>query len=118
LSQPSQLVAIVERWQGSTHKERRIPMATKFDSRKSQDQREIIFYSPDRWMNFIIQYVVAGITKVVTSIITVTVIFFVLLGGLWLVYSYLPGNVFKIVLAVLIADILLGIIVRYIQSRR
>ena len=93
-------------------------MATKFESRKSEDQREFIFYSPDRWINFITQYVVAGITKVVTSIITVMVIFLVLLGGLWLVYTYLPANVFKIVLAVLIADISLGIIVRSIQWRK
>jgi hypothetical protein len=42
----------------------------------------------------------------------------VILGGLYLAYVYLPLNIFYIILAVLVADIALGILFRAVFSRR
>ncbi len=53
-----------------------------------------------------------------TAGITVVVTILVLLGGLWLAYTYLPMSVFYIILAVLVVDMVLGIALRAFLSRR
>ncbi|NIS83400.1 MAG: hypothetical protein GTO14_25115, partial [Anaerolineales bacterium] len=70
------------------------------------------------WVTQIIQAVTAGITGVLTAGITVVVTILVLLGGLWLAYTYLPMSVFYIILAVLVVDMVLGIALRAFLSRR
>ncbi len=93
-------------------------MTNKSESRQSQNQHDFIYTIPDGRASFITQYLVAGITRVVTNILTVVVIFLVLFGGLWLAYTHLSTNVFLIILAVLMADISLGIILRFIHTHR
>jgi hypothetical protein len=93
-------------------------MTTNFGSRNSQDEQDFTYLEPGRWVTFITQAVAAGITSVVTIVITAVVIILLLLGGLWLAYAYLPTNVFTIILAVLIADISLGIVLRSVLRRR
>jgi hypothetical protein len=93
-------------------------MTTKFESRKTQNQRTSTYYFPGRWVTLIAQAVAIGITNVVSIAITVMVIFLLLFGSLWLAYTYLPTSIFYIILAVLIADIALGIVMRSVLSRR
>jgi hypothetical protein len=69
-------------------------------------------------VNYITYAVSGAITNVVVAAVTVVAIVFVLLAGLWLAYTYLPLHVFHIVLAVLVADIMLGIVLRALRNRR
>lgn len=93
-------------------------MTTNFESRNPRDQQDFYYVVPGRWATSVAQAVAARITSVVTLTITAVVTILVLLGGLWLAYTYLPANVFTIVLAVLIADISLGIVLRIVLRRR
>lgn len=93
-------------------------MKINFETSKPDDQWESTYYLPGRWVAYVTQAVAAGITNIVTLAITIIVTIFVILGGLWLAYQYLPVNVFTIILAVLIADIALGFVVRAILKRR
>lgn len=93
-------------------------MNTKFEPGNARYERTIPPYFPDRWATFLTQVIAGWITIIVTAAITLVVIFLVLAGGLWLAYTYLPANIFAIILAVLIVDILLGIALRFFLSRR
>jgi len=92
-------------------------MTTNTGSKSNRDRREF-YYVPGSWVSYITQAVTEGITGVLTIAITVVVTILVLLGGLWLAYVYLPENVFYIILAVLIADVALGIVLRAVLSRK
>jgi hypothetical protein len=66
-----------------------------------------------------ITYAISGaVTSAVAAVITAITIVVVLLGGLWLAYTYLPLSVFTIIAAVLAADILLGFAVRAYVKRK
>lgn len=91
---------------------------TYIETRKRENQREYTYYFPDRWVTYVTQAVAEGITKIVAAAITVVVTILVILGGLWLAYVYLPLNIFYIILAVLIADIAIGIVLRVVFLRR
>lgn len=93
-------------------------MKTYIETRKRENQREYTNYFPDRWVTYVTQAVAEGITKIVAAAITVVVTILVILGGLWLAYVYLPLNIFYIILAVLIADIAIGIVLRVVFLRR
>jgi hypothetical protein len=93
-------------------------MTTNSSNKANADRKVSTFNVSGRWMKYITQAVAAGITSVVSSTITAFMIILVLLGGLWLAYTYLPQNVFLIILAVLFADIMLGIVLRSLFLRR
>ena len=93
-------------------------MTTNYKARRPDDQREFTYNFSSRWVTHITQAIIVGVTSVLTSAITVVVTILLLLGGLWLAYVILPINVFYIILAVLIADIALGIVLRSVFSRR
>jgi Flp pilus assembly protein TadB len=93
-------------------------MTTRSETRKPKDQREYAYNIAGRWVTHITQFVTAGITSALTAAITVVVTILVLLGGLWLAYTYLPMNVFYIILAVLVVDMVLGIVLRAVLYRR
>jgi hypothetical protein len=59
-----------------------------------------------------------AISRVLTAVFIVLVTFVVVVGGLWLIYTYLPAHVSYIVLAVLVVDLLLGIALRAVLTRR
>lgn len=69
-------------------------------------------------MSYITYAVSGAITRFVAAAITAVVIVLVLLGGLWLAYTYLAQHVFYIILAVAAVDMALGIVLRAILSRR
>jgi hypothetical protein len=93
-------------------------MKTYFQSRKPEKDRKYIYNFPGDWVTRITQAIAAGITNVVVAAITIFVTALVILGGLWLAYIYLPANIFYIILAVILADIALGIVLRAVFSRR
>lgn len=93
-------------------------MTTNSDARGSKDEQETIYSFSERLVIFITLMVFAGITGILAGLITVIVTVVVLLGGLWLAYTYLPLNVFYIIIAVLIADITLGVVLRIFRPRK
>ncbi len=93
-------------------------MTTNNRTQKSNSPREFTYNSTNRWVNYITYAVSGAITNVVIAAVTAVAIFLVPLVGLWLVYTYLPLHVFYIVLAVLLADIVLGIVLRALLNRR
>ena len=93
-------------------------MTTNNRTQKSNSPWKFTYDSSNRWVNYITYAVSGAITNVVAATVTVVAIVFVLLAGLWLVYTYLPLHVFHIVLAVLVADIVLGIFLRALRNRR
>lgn len=93
-------------------------MNTNFESGKHESQREYTYYVPGRWFTYITQAVTAGITNIVTLAITVVVAILVILGGLTLAYFYLPTTVFNVIMLVVVADILLGFVVRVVLNRK
>lgn len=93
-------------------------MTTNSDARGSKDEQETIYPFSERLVIFITLMVCAGITGILAGLITVIVTVVVLLGGLWLAYTYLPLNVFYIIIAVLIADITLGVVLRIFRPRK
>ena len=88
------------------------------EERNQKDEWNDGYYVPGGWVAFIVEAVTAGITNVVTLALIVVVSILVVLGGLWLAYVYLPASVFTLILAVLLADIALGIVVRAVAKRR
>jgi predicted benzoate:H+ symporter BenE len=54
----------------------------------------------------------------VTVAISLVTTILILAGGVWLLYTYVPAEIFNIIMAVLLADILLGITLRYLVLRR
>lgn len=84
----------------------------------SRDQDEFVRFIPGRWAREVTLLVTAWITSVVSVAISAVVTIVVLLGGLWLAYVYLPINVFYILIAVLMVDIALGILLRYVFARK
>ncbi|MFQ5922679.1 MAG: hypothetical protein ACE5M4_07520 [Anaerolineales bacterium] len=93
-------------------------MTTNNGTRKSNSSWEFGYNSTNRWVNYITHAVSGAITIVVAAVLTVITIVFVVLAGLWLAYTYLPLNVFTIIVAVLIADIVLGIVLRAFLKRK
>jgi hypothetical protein len=93
-------------------------MATKSETRSPEDRREYAYYVPGPWVTYVTTTVALGITRALAVAITVGVAILVLVGGLWLAYTYLPMNVFYIILAVLVADIVFGMVLRVVLSRR
>jgi hypothetical protein len=75
-------------------------------------------YYSARWVSHIIYAITAVITKGVAFAITVIVSLIVLVGGFWLAYTYLPTKFFNIIALVVFADILLGVAVRFVHTRR
>jgi hypothetical protein len=59
-----------------------------------------------------------AITRVVTIGIAIFVTLVVLVLGAWLAYVTLPLNIFRILAAILLADIALGIVIRAVYVRR
>lgn len=78
----------------------------------------LIYAVSDRWVSDFVDAISHVITSGVAVAITAFTIVFVVLGGLWLAYTYLPLNAFTIIAVVLGADILIGIAVRAYVKRR
>lgn len=93
-------------------------MNTKFNTGKQGKESKYTYYIPGSWVEIIAQAVTGSVTYIVSAAITVVVSILVLLGGLWLAYTYLPENIFYIILAVLIIDIAVGIVLRAVFFRR
>jgi hypothetical protein len=93
-------------------------MNTKDETGNPKYQWEFTYGIPSRWVTYITYAMAGTITSVVAAAITAVAIVLVLLGGLWVAYAYLPVHVFYIILAVLVADMLLGIVLRAVLSRR
>ena len=91
-------------------------MTADSKSRRPKDKRERDYTISNGWVANIIQAVTAAVTGVLTVVVAIVVTIMVLLGGLWLAYVYLPLNIFYIILAVLLADIVLGIVIRSVTS--
>lgn len=88
------------------------------DANNQKDPWDKTYYVPGRWAVYITQAIAGGITSLLTAAVAVVVTILVILGGLWLAYVYLPANVFYIILAILMADIALGIVLRAVYKRR
>ena len=93
-------------------------MTTNYETEKPEDQWEFNFDIPSRWVTDITYAVSGAITSVVAAAIAAVAIVLVLLGGLWLAYAYLPVHVFHIILVVLVADMVVGIVLRAVLIRR
>jgi hypothetical protein len=93
-------------------------MTNENGTQKPYSSWQFRYIGTDRWVNYITYAVSGAITSVVASTITAIAIVLVLLGGLWLAYTYLPSDVFFIISAVLAADIALGFVVRAFLKRR
>lgn len=72
----------------------------------------------DHWLSLIAYAVTVAVTAAAASAVTAVTVVLVLAAGLWLAYLYLPGNVFSAVLAVLVADVSLGIVIRATRKRK
>ncbi len=93
-------------------------MTTNQGTEKPEDKWQFTYDIPKGWVSYITYAVSGAITSVVAVVITAIVIILVLLGGLWLAYTYLPAQVFYIILAVLVADVVLGFVLRKALSRK
>ena len=93
-------------------------MNAKYDGDQGKRGEELRFFSLDRLILEITNAVVIAITMFVTMGITIAVSILVVFGGLWLAYVYLPENVFRLIFLVVLVDILVGITLRFILSRR
>ena len=72
----------------------------------------------EEWLLDIAMVISDAIAWGLVAVITVITSVVVILGLVWLAYVYLPLNIFRIVLALLVVDILLGIALRSILRRR
>lgn len=93
-------------------------MTTNHGTEKPGDRWQFTYDIPRRWVNHITYAVSGAITSVVAIAVTAVTIILVVLGGLWLAYAYLPTHVFYIILAVLVVDMVLGLLLRVVLSRR
>ena len=66
------------------------------------------------WVAQITRILTMEITWIVTLAISFVVTLLVLAGGVWLMSTYLPANIFTIIMGVILLDILLGIVVRFV----
>lgn len=77
------------------------------------------YQNGEGWLLEIAMAISSRITWGLTAVITVITTIFVIAALGWFAYVYLPLNVFRIVLAIVAADILLGIAVRaYLRRHR
>lgn len=87
-------------------------MKDNFERRPVTDKQHSHYF----FLPFLAAYTAQKISGIITNIVAVTVTvvvtILVLLGGLWLVMIYLPVNIVNILIAVIIADITLGIVLR------
>jgi len=93
-------------------------MATDERAQESNRNWRFTYGVTDRWVNAFTYAITGAVTTVVATAITAITIVVVVLGGLWLAYTYLPLNVFTIIAVVLAADILIGIGLRAYLKRR
>ncbi len=93
-------------------------MANAFRNNRSQNESEFHYYEPSDWVTQITYAISAGITRVVIVAISLVTTVLILAGGVWLLYTYVPADIYNIIIAVLLVDILLGIMVRYFVLRR
>jgi hypothetical protein len=93
-------------------------MVNNTGTNEPRGQRRYFTVMTDRLISYITRAITMGVTSAVTVVITVTTIAVVLIGGLWLAYTYLPLNVFYIILAILLVDILAGVLLRAVITRR
>lgn len=84
------------------------------DAREMNGSKRVPYDGSVRWANYVANLVTGSLTALITAITIVIVV----LGGMWLAYTYLPFNVFLIIAVVIVADILLGIAVRAYLRRR
>jgi hypothetical protein len=75
-------------------------------------------YYTGRVTTLLVEAISAATTSVVTYAVTIAVTVLVLLGIGWWLYTVLPANVFHILAAMVLIDILLGIVLRFILKRR
>ena len=87
-------------------------------SERGQEQSLTLSIYPDKLAIYLTALLADWITRIVAVAITVMVAIALVAGGLWAAYTYLPANVFSIIVVVLAADLLLGIVVRILVSRR
>ncbi len=90
-------------------------MTTKESSERKGETSGLTYYG---LLGTITQAVTVGVTSAVAVTITFVTIIALLAGGLWLAYALLPRTVFIILLVVIGADLLLGVVLRMIYSRR
>jgi biotin transporter BioY len=93
-------------------------MKDEYGQERSQNKREFYYYIPSSWVAQFARTLTKEITRVVTVAVTLVTTILILIVGGWLLYTYLPATTFNIIIAVILADILLGIMVRFIMHRR
>lgn len=93
-------------------------MTTNRTTPETKKARKYSYSFTDRWVSAFIYAMSGAITSALAAAITAITIVLVVLGGLWLAYTYLPLNVFILIAAVLAADILLGFAARIYVRRR
>jgi hypothetical protein len=75
-------------------------------------------YHPGRVTALLVGAITVATTSVVTFAVTLAVTLLVLLGIGWWLYTVLPTNIFNILVAFVLIDILLGIVLRFVLTRR
>ncbi len=89
-------------------------MTSEFGNKNPQNGGEFHYYVPSN----LVAQITADVTSVVTVAISLVTTILILAGGVWLLYTYVPTEIFNIIMAVLLVDILLGITLRYLVLRR
>ena len=93
-------------------------MKPKYDGDQGKRGDELRFFSLDRLILETTNAVIIAITRFLTMAITFAAAVVVVIGGLWLAHAYLPSTVFRVIFAVVLADVLVGITLRFFLSRR
>ena len=93
-------------------------MTSEFGNKRPHSEQEFHYYVPTNWVAQISRAITAAITSVVTVAISLVTTILILAVGVWLLYTYLPAKTFNIIMAVILVDIMLGIILRYLVVRR
>ena len=89
------------------------------DFTNSQKTEEWEFrYHTDRVTALLVGAITSATIRVVTFAVTLAVTVLVLLGIGWWLYIVLPTNIFNILATIVLIDIVLGILLRFILKRR
>lgn len=93
-------------------------MTDKFKNERFQSKQEYYSYIPPQWVAQITSAITDEVIRAVIVTVSVVTAILILAGGVWLLNTFVPPKIFNIILAVILADILLGISLRYLVVRR